>query len=270
MDQLLWFGFILAAGGAVAGFAAGLLGIGGGAILVPVLYEVFGFAGVDEAVRTHLAVGTSLAVILPTGLRSAYGHNQKQGVDWSFVKLIAVFIVVGVVIGTLIAKVVDGSSLRLVYAGAVICVGLFILWSRRNPELRLPWPGDAVTGGYGVITGILSTLMGIGGGTFIASYMAFFGRSMHQAVGTAAAIGPVIALPAMAGFMWAGFGSELVPPGSVGFVSLFGAALMLPLSVLAAPLGVRAAHGMERDRLELVFALFLILVGLRFLVSVIL
>ena len=104
MDQLLWFGFILAAGGAVAGFAAGLLGIGGGAILVPVLYEVFGFAGVDEAVRTHLAVGTSLAVILPTGLRSAYGHNQKQGVDWSFVKLIAVFIVVGVVIGTLIAN----------------------------------------------------------------------------------------------------------------------------------------------------------------------
>ena len=267
MEQLTWFAIILACGGAVAGFAAGLLGIGGGAILVPVLYEVFGIAGVDEMVRTHLAVGTSLCVILPTGLRSAYGHHQKQGVDWDFVRLIALYIIVGVVLGASIAKIVDGTFLRLVYSVAVIGVGLFLLWSRRRRDLRLPWRSDLVTRGYGIITGLLSTLMGIGGGTFIASYMAFFGRSMHQAVGTAAAIGPIIAAPAMVGFMLAGFESNLLPAGSIGFVSLIGAAFMLPLSLLTAPLGVKAAHGLERDVLELVFAWFLIFVGLRFFVS---
>lgn len=268
MEQMVFFGALLAIGGALAGFMAGLLGVGGGAILVPVLYEVFGFVGVDDAIRTHMAVGTSLAVIVPTGIRSAFGHNKKGSVDWAFVKLIAPFIVIGVVIGVLVAKVAKGEDLRLLYAVAVIGVALFLLWSRRNPEVRFAWPGDLVTRLYGIFTGVISTLMGIGGGTFSASYLSLFGRSIHQAVGTAAAIGPIIALPAMIGFFWAGFDNAALPVGSLGFVSLIGAALILPLSLLMAPLGVKVAHGMERGRLELVFALFLLLVGVRFLWSV--
>lgn len=268
MTSFFIFASLLLFGGLTAGVMAGLFGVGGGAILVPVLYEVFGLAGVDEAIRTHMAVATSLAVILPTGIRSAMGHHEKGSIDWSFVKLIAPFIVIGVVLGTLIAKEIDGDQLRLIYAVMVLVVASFLLWSRQNPNTRFAWPPNWVTQAYGIFTGCLSTLMGIGGGTFSSSYMTSFGRSIHQAVGTAAALGPVIALPAIIGFIWAGFGNELLPQGSIGFISLIGAVLILPASLIAAPWGVKLAHKLSRSHLELMFAVFLLTVGLRFLISV--
>ncbi len=269
MTSFFIFAALLLFGGLTAGVMAGLFGVGGGAILVPVLYEVFGLAGVDEAIRTHMAVATSLAVILPTGIRSAMGHHEKGSIDWSFVKLIAPFIVIGVVLGTFIAKEIDGSQLRLIYAIMVLLVAGFLLWSRQNPNTRFAWPPNWITQTYGIFTGCLSTLMGIGGGTFSSSYMTSFGRSIHQAVGTAAALGPVIALPAIIGFIWAGFGNELLPQGSIGFISLIGAVLILPASLIAAPWGVKLAHKLSRSHLELLFALFLLSVGVRFLWSVI-
>lgn len=268
MSVFVWFGGILALGGAVAGFMAGLLGIGGGAVLVPVLYEVFGVLGVDEAIATHMSVATSLAVILPTGVRSALGHHRRQSVDWDYVKLAGPFVVLGVGLGAVIALYVSGAVLRLVYGVAVILVGLFLLWSQRRPDLRFDPPADFIVRGFGVFTGCLSTLMGIGGGTFTGSFLSLTGRSIHKAVGTAAAIGPLIALPATIGFIIGGFGHELLPPFSFGFVSILGMALLLPTSLLFAPLGVRAAHGLSKARLELVFALFLLFVGFRFLWSV--
>jgi len=268
MGTLLWFALILALGGALAGFMAGLLGIGGGAILVPVLYEVFGLLGIDEAIRTHMAVATSLAVIVPTGLRSAYGHHKKQSVDWQFVRLIAPFILIGVALGSLIAVYANGDQLRLIYAITAILVALFLLWSQSHPEMRLPWPSKWVVQAYGVFTGALSTLMGIGGGTFTGSFMSIFGRSIHQAVGTAAAIGPLIALPATIGFIIGGWEKISLPPFSLGFVSVLGAVLILPTSLVFAPLGVKAAHGLSKARLEFIFALFLLFVGIRFLYSV--
>lgn len=268
MEEILTYSLALIACGAVAGFMAGLLGIGGGAVMVPVLYEVLGFVGVDESIRTHMAVATSLAVILPTGLLSAYGHHKKGSVDWDVVRVMGPFVVIGVAIGAVIAKVADGASLRLLYGVAVMIVGLYLLWSQRHPDFRLAWPSDLVTRGYGLFTGVLSTLMGIGGGTFTGSFMTLFGRPIHNAVGTAAAIGPIIALPGVFGMIWAGFRAGLLPPFSLGFVSLLGAVLILPTSLLFAPLGVRAAHGLSRARLELLFALFLLTVGVRFLYSV--
>lgn len=268
MGSFMVFALILALAGVASGLMAGLLGVGGGAVLVPVLYDMLGVAGVDDAIRTHMAVATSLAVVLPTGLRSAVGHNKKGSVDWQVVRVIAPFIVIGVILGTLIATLADGTFLRLIYGVMVILVGLFLLWSRRHPDFRLSWPKDWVTQIYGVFTGLLSTLMGIGGGTFTSSYMTSFGRSIHQAVGTASAIGPIIALPAMVGFMWAGWGNEMLPQGSLGFVSLIGAAMILPTSLLVAPIGVKIAHVLTRSQLELVFALFLLTVGVRFLYSV--
>ncbi len=267
MESLFIMGAALVGGGVVAGFMAGLLGIGGGAVMVPVLYEVFGLLGIDEAIRTHLAVGTSLAVIVPTGMRSAFGHHQKKSVDWGFVRVIGPFIVIGVVMGAIAAHFADGRSLRLVYGVSVIVVALFLLWSQRSPNLRFGWPGDGVVRGYGVFTGMLSTLMGIGGGTFTGSFLTLFGQPIHRAVGTAAAIGPLIALPGALGFVLVGLGAAGLPDYSLGFVSLVGAALMLPFSLAATPLGVKAAHGLSKQRLEFVFALFLLSVGVRFLWS---
>ena len=269
MASFLIFVGLLLIGGLAAGIMAGLFGVGGGAILVPVLYEVFGHAGIDESIRTHMSVATSLAVILPTGIRSAMGHQEKGSIDWKFVKLIAPFIVIGVIIGIFIAKEINGEELRLIYAVMVLIVAAYLLWSRQNPDVRLKWPADWVTKLYGVFTGGLSTLMGIGGGTFSSSYMTSFGRSIHQAVGTAAAIGPIIALPAILGYIWAGLGHPSLPQGSIGFISLIGAILILPASLLAAPWGVKLAHTLSRSHLELMFALFLLSVGVRFLWSVI-
>jgi uncharacterized membrane protein YfcA len=268
MEEMMTMALSLVFCGALAGFMAGLLGIGGGAVMVPVLYEVFGYLGIDEAIRTHMAVATSLAVILPTGLLSAYGHNKKQSVDWPVVRVMGPLVVVGVAIGALIARSADGATLRLIYGVAVLLVACFLLWSQRYPQFRLAWPSNLVVRLYGVLTGVLSTLMGIGGGTFTGSFMTLFGRSIHKAVGTAAAIGPIIALPAILGMVWAGWGADALPPFSLGFVSLIGAVLILPTSLLFAPLGVRAAHWLRRETLELLFALFLVSVGVRFLYSV--
>ena len=268
MDGLLGIALVLALGGALAGFMAGLLGIGGGAVMVPVLYEVFGVLGVDEAVRVHCAVATSLAVIVPTGLRSAWGHHLKGSVDWGYVQVAGPFVVLGVAVGAVLAIFASGAALRLVYGAAVFLVGVFLLWSHWQPGVRFAWPPRFVVRGYGVFTGALSTMMGIGGGTFTGSFMTLFGRTIHQAVGTSAAIGPLIALPGVVGFVIGGWGLEGLPAYSVGYVSLLGAAVILPLSLLFAPLGVRAAHGLSKARLEVVFALFLLAVGVRFLWSV--
>ena len=269
MEGFVGFALALALSGAMAGFMAGLLGIGGGAVMVPVLYEVFGWLGVDEAVRTHMAVATSLAVIVPTGLRSAYGHHQRGSVDWDYVRLAGPFVVIGVILGTVMAVFVEGAQLRLIYGAAVMVVAVFLLWSQRRPDVRFAWPPAFVVRGYGLFTGGLSTMMGIGGGTFTGSFMTLFGRAIHQAVGTSAAIGPLIALPGALGFVVGGWGLEVLPAYSLGFVSLIGAVVVLPLSLLCAPLGVRAAHGLSKVWLERVFALFLLAVGVRFLWSVV-
>lgn len=269
MFSLLFFAGLLILGGAVAGFMAGLFGVGGGAILVPVIYEVLGLAGVDDTIRTHMALATSLAVVFPNGIRSTIAHNAKGSVDWKIVKLFTPSIIIGVFLGTIIAKQIDGNQLRLIYGIMSIAVAGYLFWSRQNPDFRFSWPSDWITRVYGVITGILSTLMGIGGGTFTSSYMTSFGRSIHQAVATAAAIGPVVALPAIIGFIWIGLNNELLPVGSVGFISLLGVGLILPTSLLAVPLGVKFAHSLSRAQLELLFIIFLLTVGLRFIWSVI-
>ncbi len=270
MSGLLLMAGVLAIGGLLVGFIAGLLGIGGGAILVTMLYEVLGILGVDEAVRTHMAVGTSMAVILPTGIRAAVAHHKKGSVDIEVMKVMAPCLVFGVVLGTIIAKFADGSHLRVIYAMSSFMVGSYLLWSRKNPEFRLDWPGNYVTRIYSVFNGMLSTLMGIGGGSLTSGFMTFFGRGIHQAVGTASALGPIIALPAIIGFIWAGWQHPALPEYSVGYISLIGAICILPTSLLAAPFGVKAAHGLSRSSLELYFALFLLFVGFRFLLSVIL
>ena len=265
----LLIGALLAAG-FVTGVLAGLLGIGGGSILVPVLYELFRALGVNEAVRMHLAVGTSLAVIVPTSLRSFAGHRARGAVDMGLVRSMALPVIVGVALGAVLARYTDEAVLQGIWVAAASLIALKLFFFS-GPDWRLgaEIPGQPFRTIYGGFVGLLSTLMSIGGGVFITALMTFYGHAMQRAVATSSAFGPIIAIPGALGFVWAGWHAAGLPPGSLGYVSLLGALLIVPSSVLAAPLGVGMAHGISRRKLELAFATFLALVGVRFLFSLI-
>ena len=259
----------LLAAGFATGLLAGLLGIGGGGILVPVLYEVFGSLGVDEVVRMHLAVGTSLAVIVPTSLRSFAGHRARGAVDMDLVRSMALPVVAGVMLGAILARHANEAVLKGTWVAAATLVSLKLFLGRQDWRLGDVIPGQPFRAIYGGFVGLLSTLMSIGGGVFITALMTFYGHTIQRAIATSSAFGPIIAIPGALGFIWAGWHAAGLPPGSLGYVSLLGALLIIPTSVLAAPLGVRLAHGISRRKLELAFATFLAVVGVRFLLSLI-
>ena len=259
----------LLAAGFATGLLAGLLGIGGGGILVPVLYEAFGAFGVDEAIRMHLAVGTSLAVIVPTSLRSFAGHRARGAVDMDLVRSMALPVVVGVMLGAILARHANEAVLKGTWVAAATLVSLKLFLGRQDWRLGDVIPGQPFRAIYGAFVGLLSTLMSIGGGVFITALMTFYGHTIQRAIATSSAFGPIIAIPGALGFIWAGWHAAGLPPGSLGYVSLLAALLIIPTSVLAAPLGVRLAHGISRRKLELAFATFLAVVGVRFLLSLI-
>jgi uncharacterized membrane protein YfcA len=256
---------MLLCGGLVMGVLAGLLGIGGGGIMVPILYELFSSVGVDDVVLMHLCVGTSLAVIMPTSLRSFYSHRAKGAVDMDIIRSMALPVVTGVVIGTLVARYANNTLLTAIWIGAASMMSAKIFFGRESWKLGDAIPGNPARAFYGLFIGTISTLMSIGGGAFVTMMMTLYGRPIHQAVGTSSGFGPMIAVPGTIGFIWAGWGMAGLPPGSLGYVSLLSVAVIVPVSVLAAPLGVRMAHGFSRRRLEIFFATFLALVAARFL-----
>jgi uncharacterized membrane protein YfcA len=256
---------MLLCGGLVMGVLAGLLGIGGGGIMVPILYELFSSVGVDDVVLMHLCVGTSLAVIMPTSLRSFYSHRAKGAVDMDIIRSMALPVVIGVVIGTLVARYANNTLLTAIWIGAASMMSAKMFFGRESWLLGDAIPGNPARAVYGLFIGTISTLMSIGGGAFVTMMMTLYGRPIHQAVGTSSGFGPMIAVPGTIGFIWAGWGMAGLPPGSLGYVSLLSVAVIVPVSVLAAPLGVRMAHGFSRRRLEIFFATFLALVAARFL-----
>jgi uncharacterized membrane protein YfcA len=265
-DLALLLGALVAAGFAT-GLLAGLLGIGGGGVLVPVLYELFGSLGVDKAIGMHLAVGTSLAVIIPTSLRSFAAHRARGAVDMEIVRSMALPVVAGVCLGAVLARYSNEAVLKAIWVGAATLIGIRLCLGRRGGQLGDAIPGNSFRMLYGGFVGLVSTLMSIGGGVFITTMMTLYGRPMQNAVATSSGFGPLIAIPGAIGFVWAGWQVAGRPPGSLGYVSVLGALLIIPTSVLAAPLGVRIAHGISRRKLELAFATFLLLVALRFLLS---
>lgn len=265
--EIAWLVLALLAGGIVAGLLAGLFGIGGGAVLVPILFELFSLLGVPDDIRMHLSVGTSLAVIAPTAIRSFAEHRRRGAVDMAVMRYMGPAVGIGVIAGVVIASLVDGSVLKFVYVLSALLIAAKLLAGSERGLLGTDLPALIWQRLYGFVTGLGSTLIGIGGGIYISAFMTFFGRPIHQAVATASGFGPIIAIPATIGFMWTGWGTAGLPPGSVGYVSLLGAALIIPASVLAAPFGVRLAHRLSHRKLELAFAAFLILVAVRFLVN---
>jgi uncharacterized membrane protein YfcA len=258
----------LVGAGLVTGFFAGLLGIGGGGVLVPVLYEAFTVLGVDDAIRMHMAVGTSLAVILPTSLKSFSAHRAQGAVDGALLVRLAGPVVFGVVLGVAVAGASPSAVLKWVWAVFASVMACKLFFGKDHWRLGGEIPRSPLVELYGVFVGLISTLMSIGGGAYITTLMMLYGRPIHQAVGTSSGFGPMIAIPGMLGFMWAGWGAAAsAPAGSVGYVSLLGAALIIPASVFAAPLGARLAHGISRRRLELAFGAFLSVIAIRYFVS---
>jgi uncharacterized membrane protein YfcA len=264
-ELALLVGALLVAG-FVTGLLAGLLGIGGGAILLPVLFELLGALGVDDAVRMHLSVGTSLAVIVPTSIRSFMAHQARGAVDMDLLRSMAVPVVIGVGLGGLLARYASDDVLKLVWVGAATLIALKLAFGR-DWRLGEQVPGQPFRAIYGGFVGLVSTMMSIGGGAFITAMMTFYGQPIQRAVATSSGFGPLIAIPGALAVVWAGWGAAGLAPGSLGYVNLLGALLIIPTSVAAAPLGVRIAHGISRRKLELAFALFLMTVGLRFLFS---
>lgn len=257
----------LAGAGAATGFLAGLLGVGGGAFLVPVLYELFSFFGVDESVRMHMVLGTSLAVIVPTSLRSFSGHYAKGAVDMQTWRRLAPWVAMGVTLGVLTAKFASTSELKWVWIVAGSLIGLKFAFGRDDWRLGSELPRGKGLEVTATIIGLVSALMSIGGGMFIVSLLTLYGVPIHRAVATSAAFGSVIAVPGTLGFMWAGWDVPLRPPYSIGYVNLLAAGLIMPASMLAVPLGVRAAHALSKRKLEVAFAVFLACVVARFLWS---
>lgn len=264
MGEIAGFAAGLAVAGVVAGFLAGLFGIGGGAILVPVFYQVFGLLGVDEAVRMHLSVGSSIAIIVPTSLRSFRAHYLHGAVDMDLLKSFVVAVPAGVVLASLVAAHVSSGGLRAIFAAIAMLVALRLLFDRESWRLGRTIPGNPVRALVGALIGFLSALMGVGGGVMNNTFMTLFNRPMHQAVATSSGVGVLISVPGLIGYVWAGWGAAGLPIASTGYVNWIAVILIVPITLLVAPLGVRVAHALAKRKLEMAFGLFMILVAARF------
>ena len=269
LSELLPFVAALLVAGGIAGVLAGLFGIGGGAVLVPVFYSMLGVLGVDEAIRMHLSVGTSLAIIVPTSIRSFMGHKAKNAVDMNLLKSFVISVPVGVLLATLLVAGLSSGVLRAIFAFFSLIIALKLLFGKEDWKLANDVPrgiGKHIAGG---IIGFFSTFMGIGGGVFNNTFMTLFGRPIHQAVATSAGVGVLISIPGMFGYIWAGWGVENLPPFSIGYVNVLMVLIIIPVTLMVAPVGVKLAHALSKRKLEVGFGIFLILVAVRFLFSLI-
>ena len=260
----------IVAAGVLVGILAGLFGIGGGAIIVPVLYEVFRVLGVPEDVRIQACIGTSLAIIVPTTVRSYLGHKKKGSVIPEVVRLWALPAIAGVAIGSVAASFAPAFVFKIAFLVFVSFIAIRMLFGGERWKLGDQLPGRGMLAIYGLITGLFSSLVGVSGGAISNAVLTLYGRPMHQAVGTSAGVGVPITIAGTIGYMLAGWPHmSQLPPLSVGYVSLVGLVLMAPVSSYTTGYGVRLAHRLPRRKLEIAFGVFLILVALRFAASMI-
>lgn len=255
----------LMATGVVSGIAAGLLGIGGGAIIVPALSNALLLLGYDADVVQHVAVGTSLAIIIPTGIMSARAHYKRGALDLNVLRLWAPLIVAGTFIGGLMAGFFSGDVLRVVFAVMAFVIAANIVFAFQT-RLMGHLNGSRLTHRISAfVVGYISSLMGIGGGSLTVPTLVAFGATMHAAVGTSAAIGVAIAVSGTVGFVISGWGAAGLPPLSLGYVNLLALVLVAILAAAFAPIGAALAHRLDQKTLKYVFAVFLVLVGLNML-----
>lgn len=254
----------LVVAGGLIGLLAGLFGIGGGAVSVPVFFELFRVLGYPEEVGMPMAVGTSLAVIIPTSLNSARGHWLRGTVDMGLLRLWAVPVVAGVLLGSVIARHADPVVFQLVFVFVAVINAAKLLLGGAGWRLREGLPGRGVLRVYGGVIGLLSALMGIGGGAITNLLLTLHGYDIRRAISTAAGVGVLIALPGTIGYVAAGWGKPGLPPDALGYVSVLTLALTFPTTLLTTRLGVRLAHSLPKRALETGFGLFLLAVSGRF------
>ena len=273
--ELLQLAVLLVAVGALSGFLAGVFGIGGGAILVPVFYECFRLAGVPIEVRMPLCVGTSLAIIIPTSIRSYRAHHARGAVDTAVLRVWWLPVLVGVVAGSVIARYAPERLFKIVFVTVAWFAAARLLLARESWKLGDELPQGPLMRVYGCFVGLLATLMGVGGGLFANLVMTFYGRPIHQGVATSSALAVLVSIPGALGYVYAGWPVAahypdvlaLQSPFAIGYVSLIGAVLVMPTSLLTAPLGVRVAHAMSKTALERAYGSYLFLAGARFVIS---
>ncbi|MCA8882653.1 MAG: sulfite exporter TauE/SafE family protein [Rhodobacteraceae bacterium] len=263
--MLILFALLLALTGAVAGLLAGLLGVGGGIVIVPVLFMLSGVMEIPADVAMHMAVGTSLATIIPTSISSARSHHRKGAIDWDLLKGWAPFVFLGAGLGGLLAKVFSSDVLTGIFGCVAMIVAVNMVLPRQIILAPAPPASVAGRGILATLIGGFSALMGIGGGTLSVPILTLCSFPVHRAVGTASAFGLVIAVPAVLGFIWAGLDVPGRPPLSLGYVHIPAAVLIFSVSVFSAPQGSRLAHWLSPPRLRLAFALFLGLSAFRML-----
>ncbi len=247
------------AAGCVAGVLAGLFGIGGGIVIVPVLEAVLSILEVDAAIRMHVAVATSLATIIPTSIASARAHHKRGAVDVAIVKRWSIYVFTGALLGAWIASQLHSRVLAIIFATLAFLVALKMIFLPEARNLTEDVPRKLWVPVIPSFIGCVSSMMGIGGGTFSVMTLTLFNVPIHRAVGTAALFGLVISLPGTIAFVATGYNDIRVPPGSLGYVNLIGVALIAPATVLCAPLGAKLAHGISAKRLSVLFGLFLLL-----------
>jgi uncharacterized protein len=270
ISELLWLAAAIIVGGIISGFLAGLFGIGGGAIVVPVLFEVFRFLGVPESVHMQLAIGTSLAIMAPTNIRSYLAHRASGAVLDDIVWQWSLPAVIGTGVGSLIATVAPSSVFKLAFVVVIGIIALKLLLGKDTWRIADDLPKHPLVRGFGFLVGLSAALTGVSGGSLCTMVLMLYGKTIHNAVATSAGLIVPITIAGTIGYALAGLPHQaLLPPLSIGFISLIGFALMAPVASLTASTGARVAHSMSRRHLEIGFGLFLLTAALRFLVSLI-
>ena len=255
---------VLSIAASVAGFMAGLLGVGGGIIIVPALYYAFTVLDLDIATRMHISVGTSLAIILPTSIISAKTHMEHKAVDIKLVKSFGIFIILGVIGGTFLAVNLRTSDFILFFSIMAFIVGLFFIFFRdkflENPKKIK----DSIKNISGIGVGFISVLLGIGGGSLMVPFMRTFGYDIRRSIGTASAIGILIAISGTLTMMT---GGEIInnvnTPYTIGYINLFGFIVFVPVTMLMARIGAKAVYKIGKKLLSKIFGTFLIIVSIR-------
>ena len=268
LAELAWLAAAILLAGIVTGIFAGLFGIGGGAVIVPVLFEVFRVLGVPEVVRMQLCIGTSLGIIVPTTIRSYLAHRAAGLGMADVVRAWSLPAIAGVAVGAVTAAYAPAAVFKIAFVVIAAAIAAKLLFGRETWVLAHALPGRIAMAVYGALIGLASALMGVSGGSLSTMVLTLYGQSIQSAVATSAGLGVPITLAGSIGYMIAGWSQRaLLPPLSIGFVSLVGVAIMAPISSYVAPYGARLSHALSKRWLEIAFGLFLLAAALRFLVS---
>lgn len=265
ISQLWLLLVLMLAIGGIAGIVAGLLGVGGGIVLVPAFYYTFSNLGYDSSQIMQICVATSLATIVVTSIRSVISHNKKGAVEWDVLRLWGAGIVVGAILGVLIAKEMKSETLMIVFGIIGVLVGLYMAFGRNDWRIGNEMPSGWVRILISPIIGFLSVLMGIGGGSFGVPLMTLYGIAIHRAVATAAGFGFIIALPSVIGFMLVGWDVSGKPPYTIGYVNIPAFIIIVMMTLVTAPIGVRIAHSLNPKPLKKIFAVFIMIMAINML-----